>query len=128
MPYLAVAVFAAFAALAGFAGAAGAAATTAGGAFSAARWSFSALMSAVILALRSLSLTRLALIFAMAFAVLETTGALAGLAATFFAAGFAAAFTAFAGAALTGVGVALGADFFAVAMIEFPFDLFGESE
>jgi hypothetical protein len=27
-----------------------------------------------------------------------------------------------------GVGAALGAGFFAVAMIEFPFDLFGESE
>ena len=132
--YLAFAALGVFAALAGFAGAgaaagaAGAAGATAGGVFSAARWSFSAAISAVTLALRSFSLTKLALIFAMAFAVLETAGALAGFAAAFFATGFAAAFTAFAGAALTGEGAALGADFFAVAMIEFPFDLFGESE
>jgi hypothetical protein len=121
----------ALAALAGFAGAAagatGAADATAGGAFSAARWSFRALISAVILALRSPSLTKLALIFAMAFAVLETAGVLAGFAAAFFVTGFAAAFTTFAGAALTGVGAALGAGLFAVAMTEFPFDLFGES-
>jgi fatty acid desaturase len=73
----------------------------------------------------------LALIFAIAFAALETAGflaAMAGLAAAFFATGFAAALIAFAGAALAVVVVALGAGFFAVAMIEFPFDLFGESE
>jgi hypothetical protein len=52
---------------------------------------------------------------------------LTGLAAAFFATGFAAALTAFAGAALAGVVAALGASFFAVAMIEIPFDLFGES-
>ena len=132
--YLAFAALGVFAALAGFAGAAtaagaaGAAGATAGGVFSAVRWSFSALISAVILALRSFNLTKLALIFAMAFAVLEIAGALAGFAAAFFVTGFAAALTAFAGAALTGEGAALGADFFAVAMIEFPFDLFGESK
>jgi hypothetical protein len=54
--------------------------------------------------------------------------ALTGLAAAFFATGFAAALTAFAGAALAGVVAALGASFFSVAMIEIPFDLFGESE
>jgi hypothetical protein len=62
---------------------------------------------------------------------LETAGflaALTGLAAAFFTTGFAAALTAFVGAALAVVRVALGADFFAVAMIEMPFDLFGESE
>jgi hypothetical protein len=57
----------------------------------------------------------------MAFAVLETAGFLAALT------GLAAALTAFAGAALAGVVAALGASFFAVAMIEIPFDLFGES-
>jgi hypothetical protein len=131
--YLVFAALGAFVVSAGFAGAAaaavatGAAEATTGGAFSAARWSFSALISAVILALRSFNLTKLALIFAIAFAVLETAGALAGFAAAFFAAGLPAAFAAFTGAALTGEGVALGADFFAVAMIDFPFELFGES-
>jgi hypothetical protein len=54
--------------------------------------------------------------------------ALTGLAATFLATGFAEALTAFAGASLAGVVAALRASFFAVARIEFPSDLFGESE
>jgi hypothetical protein len=85
--------------------------------------------------LRSFNLARLAEIFAIALAVLETTTFFAaGLAATgfatgfaaAFAAGFAAAFTTFAGAVLTGFVAALGAAFFAVAMIDIPIGWFGD--
>jgi hypothetical protein len=74
-------------------------------------------------------LARFAEIFAIALAVLETTAFFAtGLAATGFAAGlaaalaagFAATFSAFAGAVLTGFVAALGAAFFAVAMVIIP--------
>ena len=114
---------------------AGAATAATGAAFSAVRWSFSAVISALSLALRSFSLVRLALILAMALAVLETTGAFlaatglaAGLAAAFatgLAAAFATGLTALAGAALTGFVAALGASFFAVAMIDSPSFVFG---
>lgn len=88
-------------------------ATVVAAVFNAVRCSRSAAISALILSLRSVSLAMLALIFASALAVLETTGA-------FLATGFAGAagFTAFAGAVVFLVADALDATFFfAVAMM-----------
>lgn len=81
--------------------------------FNAVRCSRSAAISALILSLRSVSLAMLALIFAIALAVLETTGA-------FLVAGFAGAagFTDFAGAVIFfGAGALDATTFFAVAMM-----------
>ena len=99
--------FASFAGAAG-AGAAGAAAAAAGavGAFNAARWSRSAVISALILSLRSASFAILALSFAIALEVLDT--------GAFLASGFNAGFAAF-----LEVFAALGAAFFAVATLNF---------
>ena len=105
----------------------------AGVAFNCVRWSFRALISRVIFALRSFNLTRLALIFATALAALDA-GAffaadglaagvtvladtfLAGAAGAFGATFFAEGFNALAGADFDRVVAALGAAFFAVAI------------
>lgn len=81
--------------------------------FNAVRCSRNAAISALILSLRSVSLAMLALIFASALAVLETTGA-------FLATGFAeeTGFTAFAGVVVFfGAGALDATFFFAVAMM-----------
>ena len=87
---------------------------TTGTTFSAVRWSRRALISALILSLRSVSLAMLALSLAMVLAAEET--------AAFFAGALITGFTTFTGAAtFLGVAIAFGAVFFAVAISRFPF-------
>lgn len=88
-------------------------ATAAGAAFSAVRWSRSAVISALILSLRSVSFAMLLLSFAIALAVLDT-GAV-------FEAGLAVGLATLAGVFTFTGAAALGAGFFAVAIIRFPF-------
>lgn len=122
--FAALAVFAAFTGAAGAgAAAAGAgvgAATGAAATFSAVRWSRRAVISALILSLRSVNLAMLALSFAMALASLDTGAFLATGFTTGLAAGFVAAFAGvFAGVVALGSVAAFGAAFFAVAISSF---------
>jgi hypothetical protein len=89
------------------------AATDAGASFSAVRCARSALISALSLSLRSVSLAMLVLSFAIALAALDT--------GAFLAAGLAAGLATLVGVLTFGDVAALEAGFFAVAIVCFPF-------